>query len=140
MKYAIQNKGDHLHAELHKRESAADMRAFLLAVKQACRENGQPNVLICVRDSRAVFKAEEYGLSGYVNDLVTPGCRVALVGDSTELHHAHDYVVLVARQQAINARAFRDVRAALEWLRSGEDRSPSPQPDPTRSGTAATRR
>lgn len=144
MKYSIQQKGDHLHAELQNRETAAEMRTFLLAVKQACRENGQCNVLLSVRDSRAVFKAEEYGLTGdlrgYLADLVTPGCRVALVGDSIELHHAHDYVVLVARQQGINARAFRDPRAALEWLRSAEDRSPSPQADAARPGTTATRR
>jgi hypothetical protein len=144
MKYSIQSRVDHLHAELENRETAADMRAFLLAVKQACRENGQRNVLLCVRDSRAIFKAEEYGLSGemrgYLSDLVTPGCRVALVGDSSELHHAHDYVVLVARQQGINARAFRDVRAALEWLRSPEDRSPAPGTEASVSATAARRR
>ncbi len=139
MKYAIQNKGGYLHAELQNRETAAEMRAFLVAVKQACREHGQGNVLMCVRDSRAVFKAEEYGLHGYVNELATASCRIALVGDSTELHHAHDYVVLVARQQGINARAFRDARAALEWLRSPEQAATVPA-DPARDGTTATRR
>ena len=141
MKYSVQNRGDHLLAEVEGRESAAEMRAFLVAVKAACRGHGQPNILISVRDSRAIFKAEEYGLDGamrgYVNELVTPGCRVALVGDSIELQHAHDYVVLVARQQGVNARAFRDARAALEWLRSAEDRAPpAGGPDALQPGRA----
>jgi len=126
MKYSIQKRGRHLHAELHGRESAADMRAFLTAVKGACRESGQGNVLLCIRESDAVFRAEEYGLSGYVNEMVTPGCRIALVGDSSELLHAHEYVAIVARQQHINVRAFRDVREAQMWLESDEAMDPPP--------------
>jgi predicted GIY-YIG superfamily endonuclease len=64
-----------------------------------------------------VFKPEDYGLSGYANALVTPACQVALVGDTEELHAAHEYIEMVARQQKINARAFRSESAALEWLR-----------------------
>jgi hypothetical protein len=124
MKVSIQKRARHLHAELQGRESAADMRAFLVAVKNACRENGEGNVLLFIRDSDAVFRAEEYGLAGdlrgYVNQMVTPGCRIALVGDTSELLHAHEYVAIVARQQHINVRAFRDPRAAQLWLESDE--------------------
>ena len=128
MKYSIQDRGAYLHADVEGRESAAEMRAFLVAVKAACRSHAQANVLISVHGSRAIFKAEEYGLDGaargWLNDLVTSGCRVALVGDTVELQHAHDYIVLVARQQGINARAFREPRAAVEWLREAPPQVP----------------
>jgi hypothetical protein len=45
-------------------------------------------------------------------------CRIALLGDSSELHHAHEYVELVARQQHLNVKAFR---AAAEWLEAVSD-------------------
>jgi hypothetical protein len=40
-----------------------------------------------------------------------------MVGDTEELHTAHGYIEMVARQQGINARAFRDEAAALRWMR-----------------------
>jgi hypothetical protein len=110
-------QGDHLYAELRERETAADMRAFLEAAKASCGEHGCPRILICVRDSRPVFKAEDYGLSGNVSALVTPECRIALLGDSSEHHHAHEYVEIVARQQGVNVKAFRAEAEALRWLR-----------------------
>jgi len=97
------------------------MRAFLEAVKAACLEHGRPSVLMLVRESRAVFKPEDYGLAGgFVEGMVTSACRVALVGDSSELQHAHEYIALVARQQGMNVRSFRDAAAALRWLASAE--------------------
>jgi hypothetical protein len=121
MKYGIEARGGHLLAELRGSETAADMREFLLAVKTACVEHACPRVLLSVRASRAMFKLEDYGLSGAsqgdANELVTPACRIALVGDSSELNHAHDYVELVARQQRINVKSFRDVSSAEKWLR-----------------------
>lgn len=124
MKFSIEHRGDHLYAELKGRETAADMREFLHAVKSACEEHRCSRALLCVRDSRPVFKAEDYGLSGetrgYASALATPRCRIALLGDSSEHHHAHEYVELVARQQQVNVRSFRDPAAALKWLRSAE--------------------
>jgi hypothetical protein len=97
------------------------MRVFLEAAKAGCGEHGCSRVLICVRDSRPVFKADDYGLTGemrgYASGLVTPGCRIALLGDSSEHHHAHEYVELVARQQGVNVKAFRSETEALQWLR-----------------------
>ncbi len=124
MKVRIEARASYLYAEVQGRESADDMRAFLTEVKQACVQHGQPRILISVRLSRPVFKAEDYGLGGevrgYVNQLVTPSCRVALVGDSAELNHAHDYIALVARQQGVKARAFREPLEAARWLESEE--------------------
>jgi hypothetical protein len=55
-------------------------------------------------------------MRGYANELVSPGCQIALLGDSPELHAAHEYLELVARQQRINVRAFRDAYPAVRWL------------------------
>ena len=120
-RYTIEVRGDHLYAELLGREKADDMKAFLHALKEQCRAHGSPRILICIRNSRPVFKAEDYGLSGetrgYASELVTPACRIALLGDSSEHHHAHEYIELVARQQKVNVRAFRREEDALQWLR-----------------------
>lgn len=128
MRFRIERREGYLYAELHKRETAAEMRAFLEAVKGACVEHGCPRVLLCLRASRAVFKPEEYGLGGYASAMATPKCRLALVGDSSELHHAHEYIELVARQRGVNVRAFRDERAAARWLQDGD--APPQKPGP----------
>lgn len=120
MKFSIEAREGYLHALVHGRDTAEQMREFQLAVHAACREHAQPKILISVRRSRAMFKPEDYGLDGstrgYVNELVTPACQVALVGDTEELNTANEYIELVARQQGLNVRAFRDERGALRWL------------------------
>jgi hypothetical protein len=125
MKFRIEPRGGHLLAELQGRESAADMREFVLAVRLACHEHDWTRILVSVRASRPMFKTEDYGLSGvvrgYLNDIISPSCRVALLGDSSELNHAHEYVELVARQQHLNVKAFRDAAAAVEWLEAVSD-------------------
>jgi len=127
MRYSIEPRGGYLHCAVTGRQSADDMREFLHAVQAACRQHGCPKILMAVRNSRVIFKPEDYGLSSYVPELVSPHCQVALVADSRELNAAHEYIELVARQQHINARAFRDESAALSWLQ-GEPAS-TPHPD-----------
>ena len=117
MKYSIDARPGYLYASLAGRETAEQMREFLHAVHAACGEHQLPKIVMAIRQSRPVFKPEDYGLSGYANALVTPACQVALVGDTEELHAAHEYIEMVARQQNINARAFRSESAALGWLR-----------------------
>ena len=116
MKYSIEAREGHLHAALYERDTADEMREFQLAVHAACQQHAQPKILISVRRSRAMFKPEDYGLNSYVTELVTPACQVALVGDTGDLNAANEYIELVARQQGINVRAFRDERSALRWL------------------------
>jgi hypothetical protein len=117
MRFSIEPRDGYLHAALFGRDTADEMRDFLLAVHAACQEHGTPKILISVRQSRAVFKPEDYGLSGYVNELVTPACQIALVGDTNEVNSANEYIEMVARQQAVNVRAFRDEAAALRWMK-----------------------
>src|SRR5688572_30378140 len=76
MRFAIEPRDGYVHAALWERETAEEMREFL----------------------------------------VTAACQIALVADTNELHTAHGYIELVARQQGINARAFRDEAAALRWM------------------------
>ena len=121
MRYAIELRGDHLLASLRGRETGEEMREFLVAVHAACGEHKCPKILMSIRASRPVFKPEDYGISTYVNDLVTPKCQVALVGDTRELNAAHEYIEVCARQQNMNVRAFPDEASALRWLRGSPE-------------------
>jgi hypothetical protein len=118
MNFRIRARPGFVHAELQGRETATEMREFLVAVHAACREHACSKVLLDIRRSRVIFKAEDYGLSGYVNDIVTPACQIALVADNRELHAAHEYIEIVARQQKMNVRSFRDQSTAVLWLQS----------------------
>jgi len=123
VRYSIDARSGYLACTVSGRETADDMREFLHAVQAACRQYACPKILVTVRSSRVIFKPEDYGLSSYVPELVSPNCQIALLGDSQELHAAHEYIEVVARQQDINARAFRDEASALRWLEG------APEPD-----------
>jgi hypothetical protein len=116
MRFAIEPRAGYLRATLWERETAEEMREFLLAVHAACQQHASSKVIMVIRRSRPAFKPEDYGLNGYAANLVSAQCQIALVADSAELHTAHGYIELVARQQNINARAFRDEAAALRWM------------------------
>jgi hypothetical protein len=116
MRFSIEPREGYLHASLYGRDTAEQMREFLLAVHAASKQHDLPKILMSVRQSRAVFKPEDYGLNGYVNELVTPACQIALVGDTDEVNTANEYIEMVARQQGVNVRAFRDETAALRWM------------------------
>jgi hypothetical protein len=116
MRYSIEPRPGYVRAALWDQETPDEMRQFLVAVSAACHKHSSSKVVIVVRRSRPAFKPEDYGLTTYVSGLVTGECQVALVGDTDELRAAHEYVEMVARQQNINARAFRDEPAALRWL------------------------
>jgi hypothetical protein len=124
MKFSIEPRQGYLYAVLAGRDTAEEMREFLLAVHAACREHEMPKILISFRQCRAMFKPEDYGLSGetraagrgYAGELVTPACQIAAVGDTEDVNAANEYIEMVARQQGLNVRAFRDEHSALRWL------------------------
>lgn len=116
MRFSVEPRAGYLLALVSGRDTAEDTRALLRAVRQACREYDCPRVLMSIRASRVAFRPEDYGLSGYANRLATPACRIALVGDTPELNAAHEYIEVVARQQGLGVRAFRDDAAAARWL------------------------
>jgi len=109
---------EYLRAEMIGRETAEETAAFLKEVLAALREHKLARLLMVVRESRAIFKVEDYGLSEYFKAMTGESrARVALVGDSSESFAAHGYIELLARQRGLAVRAFRDEAAALEWLR-----------------------
>jgi hypothetical protein len=116
MKYSIEAREEYLHAAVSGRDTPEQTREFQMALHAACQKHAQPRILISIRRSRAMFRPEDYGLNGYVNGLLTPACQIALVGDTEELNSANEYIELVARQQEVNVRAFRDEPSALRWL------------------------
>ena len=106
-----------LRAEMKGRETAEETGQFLKEVSGAMLEQDRDRVLVVVRESRAIFKVEDYGLSDYFKAMAAkPGRRIALVGDSSESYAAHGYIELLARQRSLPVRAFRDEAEALEWL------------------------
>jgi len=130
MRFRVERRDHYLLAELENRDTRAQMREFLEAVKAACLSHQCPNILIRVNSSRAMFKAEDWGLGdGFAATMATPACRVALVADSSELNHAHEYIALLARQQSFNVRAFRDGESAQRWLASNEAIAAAPRSD-----------
>lgn len=126
MRYSIDVRNGYLHATVIGRQSADDMREFLHAVQAACRQHGCSKVLMAVRASRAIFKPEDYGLSSYVPELVSPNCRIALLADAHELHAAHEYIALVARQKGIDTCAFREETAAVLWVLGAPESGSAP--------------
>jgi hypothetical protein len=116
VRFSVEPRQGYVYAALEGRDTAAQMREFLLAVHAASKQHDCAKIVISIRRSRAVFKPEDYGLNGYVNELVTPACQIALVADTEELNSANEYIELVARQQGVNVRAFRDEAAALRWV------------------------
>lgn len=118
MRSKIVVEKDYVRAEIIGRETADETGQFLKALSAAVLEHGRSRVLVVVRESRAIFKVEDYGLSEYFKAMTGQArARVALVGDSSESFAAHGYIELLARQRGLSVRAFRDEAAALEWLR-----------------------
>lgn len=116
MQFHVEPRSGYIRAAVEGRDTADEMREFLLAVHAASKQHDCARIVISIRRSRAVFKPEDYGLNGYVNELVTPACQIALVGDTQEIHSANEYIELVARQQGVNVRAFREESAAVRWV------------------------
>ena len=116
MQFRVEPRQGYMYAALEGRDTAAQMREFLLSLHAASKQHECAKIVISIRRSRAVFKPEDYGLNGYVNELVTPACQIALVGDTEEVNSANEYIELVARQQGVNVRAFRDEAAAVRWV------------------------
>lgn len=121
MKFSLEEREGYLLARLSGRDSADEMREFLRAVHQACRRHGCSRILMSISRSRAVFKPEDYGISGYAERMVTPACQIAVLGDTPDINAAHEYIEVVARQRNINVRAFRSEAAALRWLQGAPE-------------------
>ncbi len=119
MHYKIEQATDYMRAELCERETADETQEFLEALKARTVQCGCTRVLVCVRNSRPVFKLDAHGINGYFRYMAAnPANRVAMVADSAELRSAQQYIEMLGREQGAKVRAFRDEPSALAWLRS----------------------
>lgn len=110
-------RGDHIRAELFDRQTALETREFLQALTTAAERHRCGRVLISVRDSKPLFKVEEYGISAYFKALAdNQDCRVALLSDSEEIRVSHEYIVLLANQCGARVQDFRSEPEAVKWL------------------------
>jgi hypothetical protein len=116
MTYRIAHEGDFLRAELAHRETLEEMREFLRAV---VRNSARcPVVLIRVRESKPLFHVERGGLVECLQQIArAPRHRIALLADTPDLHAAHEYLELIARQRGVRVRSFRGEAEALEWFK-----------------------
>ena len=111
--------GGVLRVDIRGRETAEQTRELAEAVFAERERQGVTAVLLRVRESRTIFKVEQYGLSGILERIAAiPGLRVAAVAEDAELHAAHQYIELLARQRAVAYRAFKSEADALAWLTS----------------------
>ena len=107
-----------LRAELLERETAEETRRFFRAVVFESVRHGCSRVLVHVRSSKTLFTVERFGVLETFKKLAAdPAHRIALLGDTVELGMSHDYVVLLARQQGITLRNFKNESEAIEWVR-----------------------
>lgn len=121
MRSSVILENDHLRAEVHGRETVQETAQFLRELASASLKHNCTRAMILMRESRAIFKVEDYGISEYFKAMAGyPDHRVALVSDSAEMHAAHGYIEVLARQRGLRVRAFRDEAAALEWLRASD--------------------
>jgi hypothetical protein len=125
--HRISAEPGYLRCELFERRTVEDTRKFLEAALPAALEHRIPNVLVSVRRSSPIFTIERYGFSRYLDLVFKSKYKIALVGDSTELRIAHQYIATIARMRGVNLRAFPDEAAAIAWLTSAEAPSPSPE-------------
>lgn len=108
---------DYLKADVYHRETAAETKEFLGKVAAETLARGCTKVMISIHDSRAIFKVRDLGISLYLDELRSrPNYRVALVADSDEVHAAHEYIRVLARQYGVGLECFRDEGSALRWL------------------------
>ncbi len=118
MRYTIDVHPGYLKAEMRGRETGEETRTFVSALLAALREHKIARVLISVRESRPVFKVEEWGFSDAISKVLGTGLRVAFIADSKEVAMSQEYIALLGRQKGFDFRSFAAEAEAVEWLRA----------------------
>lgn len=117
MKYNVSEKSGYIVGLLFGRETAGEMHEFLRAVVQENKTYRRSSIFLDVRSSRPLFHNERPGLFDFFKELAgDPSCKIALLGDTRDLCISHEYVALLAQQQGLRVRSFRDRAAVLAWL------------------------
>lgn len=118
MRYTIDVHSGYIKAEMRERETGEETRTFVGALLAALRQHKIARVLISVRDSRPVFKVEEWGFSDAISQVLGTGLRVAFVADSKELAMSQEYIALLGQQKGLDCRNFAAEPEAVAWLLS----------------------
>jgi hypothetical protein len=121
VKYTIEKqRAGYLKAEMVDRDSAEETAQFVTAIVEALRRQGARRILISTRQSRPVFKVEDWKLSAALDQVTgIAGLRVAFVSDTRELAMSQEYIALLGRQRGLEFQAFgADEPAAIAWLTS----------------------
>ena len=117
VRYSIEPGEGYLKAEMAERDSAGETAEFVEAIVKELRARGAKKLLISIRDSRPVFKVEEWKLSAALDKVMSiPGLQVAFISDTRELQMSQQYIALLARQRGLKFEAFDGEAAALSWL------------------------
>jgi len=102
---------------MRERETAEETRAFVEAILDALRQHKLQRLLISVRESRPVFKVEQWRLSDALVQVADTGLRVAFIADSREVALSQEYIALLAQQRGLDFKTFdEDEPAAIAWL------------------------
>ena len=116
MHYTFKQTQDHLRAELFGRQTVEETLKFVDALVEQARANSASRFLVWVRNSRPIFKVDQYRISDSFKQLAGRNLRVALLADSEEVRASHQYIEVLATQQGAKVRAFSDEPRALNWL------------------------
>jgi hypothetical protein len=117
VRYTIEQKDGYLKAEMLERETAAETAEFVDAVVAALRKAPLPRVLISTRQSRPVFKVEDWKLSEALGKVLgIPGVRVGFISDSREIAMSQEYIALIGRQRGLEFETFSSEQGAVIWL------------------------
>jgi hypothetical protein len=118
VKLKFETQGDVLRVEIRQRETAEETREAAQRSLEELEKLQLRSLLMVVKDSRAIFKVEEYGLSALLARASgIAGLRIALVTDDASLRSSHQYVSLIAGQRGVQLRVFPAESEALAWLR-----------------------
>ena len=119
MRYTIEEKAGYLKAEMVERDSALETAEFVEAIVEALRTHAAGRVLITIRNSRPVFKVEEWKLSAALDKVMSiAGLQVAFIADTREVQMSQQYIALLGRQRGLKFESFDSEPAAVAWLTS----------------------
>ena len=118
MRYTIGVLPGYIKGEMRGRETGEETRTFVNALLAALREHEIGRVLISVRESRPVFKVEDWGFSDAIGKVLGTGLRVAFIADSKEVAMSQEYIALLGQQKGLDFRCFAAEADAAAWLRA----------------------
>ena len=117
MRYTIERQPGYLKAEMSERDSAAETAEFVESIVEALRAHAADKLLISIRNSRPVFKVEEWKLSAALDKVMSiAGLQVAFISDTREVQMSQQYIALLGRQRGLKFESFDSEPAAVAWL------------------------